>query len=44
MFQRLWGKLEVKNYFKRQSFTKYLRQTLVFTLNSETRESFNFNF
>ena len=29
-FKGVWVKLEVKNYFQRQSFTKYLRLTLVF--------------
>ena len=29
-FEVVWGELESKNYFQRQSFTKYLRQTLVF--------------
>ena len=29
-FEGFWGKLEAKNFFQRQSFTKYLRVTLVF--------------
>ena len=29
-FEEAWGKLETKSCFQRQSFTKYLRQTLVF--------------
>ena len=29
-FDVVWGELEVKYFFQRQSFTKYLRQTLVF--------------
>ena len=28
-FEGVWGKLEAKDYFQRQSFTKYLRVTLV---------------
>ena len=27
----VWGDVEVRNRFQRQSFTKYLRQILVFT-------------
>ena len=29
-FEGAWGKLQAKSYFSRQSFTKYLRQTLAF--------------
>ena len=29
-FERAWGYLEAKNCLQRQSFHKYLRQTLVF--------------
>ena len=29
-FEGIWGQLEAKNCFQRQSFTKYLRLTLVF--------------
>ena len=39
-FQGVWGELEAKNSFQRQSFTKCLRQTLVFMWNSKIRESF----
>ena len=28
-FEGEWGKLEAKNRFQRQSWTKYMRQTLV---------------
>ena len=30
IYKDVWGKLEARNCFQRQSFTKYLRQTLVF--------------
>ena len=30
-FEGVWGKLESKNGFKRKSFTKYVRLTLVFS-------------
>ena len=29
-FEGVWGELEAKNCFQKQSFSKYLRQTLVF--------------
>ena len=29
-FEGVWGKLQAKNRFQRESFTKYLKQTLVF--------------
>ena len=29
-FEGVWGELEAKNCFQRQSFTKYLKLTLVF--------------
>ena len=32
-FERVWAELEAKNCFQRQSFIKYLRETLVFMLN-----------
>ena len=43
-FEIIWGKLEAKNYFQRQSFTKYLRLTLVSMLSSALCEKFNFSF
>ena len=43
-FERVWGELEAKSCFQRQSLTKYLRQTLVFMWNSAIREKFNFYF
>ena len=30
-FEGIWGDLESRTYFQRQSVTKYLRLTLVFT-------------
>ena len=36
----VWGDLEAKNCFQRQSFTKYLRLTLAFMRNSALREKF----
>ena len=39
-----WGKLEAKICFQRQSWTKYMIQTLVFIWNSVIQESFNFYF
>ena len=41
-FQEVWGELEAKKCFQKQSFTKYLRLTLVFMWNSALREKFNF--
>ena len=43
-FERVWGELKSKTGFQRQSFTKYLRISLVFTRNSTLREKFNFYF
>ena len=40
----VWGELEPKLGFQRQSFPKYLRLTLVFTWNSALREKFSFYF
>ena len=42
--KQVWSELEAKHYFRRQSFTKYLRQILVFVLNSALRQKFNFYF
>ena len=33
-----WGELEARNCFQRQSFTKYLRQSLPFIWNSKLRK------
>ena len=43
-FKDLFGKLQKMNILRLQSFTKYLRQTLVFMWNNKIRESFNFHF
>ena len=43
-FERVWGKLEAKNCFQRQSFRKYLRQTLFFMLNSALQEQITLHF
>ena len=43
-FQDVWGELEEKQCFQRQSFTKYLRKALVSMWNSKIRETFNFYF
>ena len=43
-FEWVRGGLESRNCFQRQSFTKYLRQTLVFMRNNALREKFNFCF
>ena len=40
-FEEIWGKLVSRKGFQRQSVSKYLRLTLVFTLNSTLREKFN---
>ena len=40
MFEGVWGKLEAKKCFQCQSFTKYLRLTLVFMWNSALQEFF----
>ena len=37
-FEGIWAKLKAKNCFHRQSFTKYLRLTLVFMQNSRLRQ------
>ena len=43
-FKGVLGQLEARNYLQKQSLTKYLRQALVFMLNNELREKFNFSF
>ena len=43
-FERVWRKLEAKKCFQRQSFTKYLRQTLFFMLNSALQEQITLHF
>ena len=43
-FAGVWDKIESKTGFQRQSVTKYLRLTVVFTCNSALREKFNFFF
>ena len=43
-FEGVWGELEAKTCFQRQSFTKYLRLTLAFMRISARREKFNFCF
>ena len=43
-FHGIWGELEAKNCFQRQSFAKYLKQTLSFMWSSKVRESFNLYF
>ena len=43
-FEVAWSKLEAKPFFQRQSWIKYLRQTLVFMWNSAIRENFNLYF
>ena len=43
-FEGIWGELESRNGFHLQSFTKYLRPTLVFMGNSALREKFKFLF
>ena len=40
-FERVWGELAAKLCFRRQSFKKYLRQTLVFMWNSALRGKFS---
>ena len=42
--ERVWGDLESKKCFQRQSFIKYFRPTLVFLCNSALPEKFNFCF
>ena len=41
-FEGVWGKLEARNCFQRQSLTKHLRKTLVFMSKRALREKFNF--
>ena len=43
-FEGVWGKRKSKYCFQRQSFTKYLRQTLVFMWNIEVRKDLIFFF
>ena len=43
-FKGDWGELETNNWFQRQSWKKYIRQTLVFLWNNTTQENFNFYF
>ena len=43
-FEGVWGELEAKKLFQRQTFSKDLRQTLVCMRKREIRESFNFYF
>ena len=43
-FDGVWDGLETQKCFQRQSFTKYLRLTLVSLSNSALREKFNFCF
>ena len=38
------GELEAKNCFQKQSWTKYMRQTLAFMCSSALQEKFNFYF
>ena len=43
-FEEILREIEAKNCFHKQSFTKYLRLTLVFMQNSTLRGKFNFCF
>ena len=43
-FEEVGDESPEKNRFQRQSFTKYLRLTLVFMLNSVLRKKFSFCF
>ena len=43
-FEGVWVELEAKHCFQRQSFTEYLKLTLVFIRNSVLREKFHFCF
>ena len=43
-FEGVWDELEAQKCFQRQSFTKYLRLTLVFIQNNARREKINFCF
>ena len=38
--KRYGGNRQARNYFQRQSFTKYLRKTLLVLLNCSLRENF----
>ena len=40
-FEGDWGELETKGYFQRQSWKKYMRQTLVFAWTRAIREIIN---
>ena len=40
-FEGVWGDLESRRDFQRQSVTKYLRLTLAYTGNSTLQEKFN---
>ena len=42
--ERVWGELEAKYCFQRQSFTKYLRLILIFIEDSALMEKLNFCF
>ena len=44
MFEEVWGELEAKICFERQSFTRYLVRTLVFSQKNALREKFDFCF
>ena len=41
-FEGEWGKLEAENCFQRESWTKYMKQTLVLIRKNALRESFDF--
>ena len=41
-FEEDWGELEARNCFQRQSWTNFMRETLVFKWNSTIRENFKF--
>ena len=43
-FKGVWGELEAKYCFQRQSFANYLRLTLVFMKNRSLLEKLNFCF
>ena len=42
--KRVWGELEAKNCFQRKSFTKYLRQSLFFIINSALQKKITLHF
>ena len=42
--ERVWGELEAKNCFQRKSFTKYLRQSLFFIINSALEKKITLHF